>query len=93
MKKLETTDFAFSCATRLRGASFAVFCAMSTTAEGGDYLFKPLREFAKNSARLIKKCTKPDRKEYNKICFRVAVGFAVMGFIGFFVKLIFIPIN
>ena len=28
--------------------------------------------------------------EYNKICSRTALGFVVMGFIGFFVKLIFI---
>lgn len=28
--------------------------------------------------------------EYTKICTRTAVGFIVMGFIGFFVKLIFI---
>ncbi|KAK9864184.1 hypothetical protein WJX84_009283 [Apatococcus fuscideae] len=53
----------------------------------------PLNDFAKNSARLVKRCTKPDKKEYTKICTRTAVGFIVMGFIGFFVKLIFIPIN
>jgi hypothetical protein len=28
--------------------------------------------------------------EFNKICLRTALGFVVMGFIGFFVKLIFI---
>lgn len=27
-----------------------------------DYVYKPLGEFAKNSARLVKRCTKPDRK-------------------------------
>jgi len=32
-------------------------------------------------------------QEYQKIAFATAVGFAVMGFIGFFVKLIHIPIN
>lgn len=31
--------------------------------------------------------------EYQKIAFATAVGFAIMGFIGFFVKLIHIPIN
>ncbi|QDZ17563.1 Sec61-gamma subunit or ER translocon [Chloropicon primus] len=54
---------------------------------------KPLQDFAKNSVRLIKRCTKPDAKEYKKICFQTIVGFSIMGFIGFFVKLIFIPIN
>lgn len=59
----------------------------------GDVMVKPLKEFAKNSARLVKRCTKPDRKEFMKVCTRTAVGFIVMGFIGFFVKLLFIPIN
>jgi protein translocase SEC61 complex gamma subunit len=31
--------------------------------------------------------------EYQKIAFATAIGFAIMGFIGFFVKLIHIPIN
>lgn len=59
----------------------------------GQVAVQPLKEFAKNSARLVKRCTKPDRKEFQRICIRTAIGFIVMGFIGFFVKLIFIPIN
>lgn len=59
----------------------------------GETVVKPLKEFGKNSVRLVKRCTKPDRKEFNKICSKTAIGFVVMGFIGFFVKLIFIPIN
>ncbi|VDN26420.1 unnamed protein product [Gongylonema pulchrum] len=47
-------------------------------------LIDPSKQFAKDSIRLVKRCTKPDRK---------AIGFAIMGFIGFFVKLIHIPIN
>jgi inner membrane protein involved in colicin E2 resistance len=31
--------------------------------------------------------------EFSKVAIRTAIGFIVMGFIGFFVKLIFIPIN
>lgn len=54
---------------------------------------EPLRQFAKDSFRLVKRCTKPDRKEYQKIAIATAIGFAIMGFIGFFVKLIHIPIN
>ena len=74
-----------------------------------DYV-KPLKEFAKDSIRLVKRCTKPDLKgstliqdgwvkvllflsEFQKIALATAVGFAIMGFIGFFVKLIHIPIN
>ncbi|CAF3029454.1 unnamed protein product [Rotaria sp. Silwood2] len=54
---------------------------------------EPCKQFFKDSYRLIKKCTKPDRKEYQKIAMATAIGFAIMGFIGFFVKLIHIPIN
>lgn len=53
----------------------------------------PVRQFAKDSLRLVKRCTKPDRKEYQKIAIATAIGFCIMGFIGFFVKLIHIPIN
>jgi protein transport protein SEC61 subunit gamma and related proteins len=31
--------------------------------------------------------------EFTKVATRTAIGFVVMGFVGFFVKLIFIPIN
>ena len=54
---------------------------------------EPLKQFGKDSIRLIKRCTKPDRKEFSKIAIATAIGFALMGFIGFFVKLIHIPIN
>lgn len=54
---------------------------------------EPGKQFFKDSYRLVKKCTKPDRKEFKKIAFATAIGFAIMGFIGFFVKLIHIPIN
>ena len=53
----------------------------------------PLKQFGKDSVRLVKRCTKPDRKEFQKIAMATAIGFAIMGFIGFFVKLIHIPIN
>ncbi|KAG8243349.1 protein transport protein Sec61 subunit gamma [Homalodisca vitripennis] len=54
---------------------------------------EPARRFAKDSLRLVKRCTKPDRKEFQKIAVATAIGFCIMGFIGFFVKLIHIPIN
>ena len=94
-------------------------------------------QFVRDSWRLMKRCTKPDRTgapavifaqsefcaavlrlaalfysiisfaelslclsaaslslaEFSKIAQATATGFAIMGFIGFFVKLIFIPIN
>ncbi|XP_022160016.1 protein transport protein Sec61 subunit gamma-like [Myzus persicae] len=56
-------------------------------------MLEPGRQFSKDSIRLVKRCTKPDRKEFKKIAIATAIGFCVMGFIGFFVKLIHIPIN
>jgi len=61
--------------------------------EALDYVRKPTEEFVKDSWRLVKRCTKPDRTEFTKVAQATSIGFAIMGFIGFFVKLIFIPIN
>jgi protein transport protein SEC61 subunit gamma-like protein len=58
-----------------------------------EVLIEPLKQFAKDSVHLVKKCTKPDRKEFTKIAKAVSIGFFIMGFIGFFVKLVHIPIN
>jgi len=43
--------------------------------------------------RLLKRCEKPDRKEFSKVARLTAIGFLAVGFLGFVVKLIFIPIN
>ncbi|KOO29210.1 protein transport protein sec61 gamma subunit [Chrysochromulina tobinii] len=61
--------------------------------EAIEYVKKPTEEFIRDSWRLVKRCTKPDRQEFSKIAQATTIGFAIMGFIGFFVKLIFIPIN
>eukprot|EP00884_Botryococcus_braunii_P012007 jgi/Botrbrau1/20807/Bobra.0156s0036.1 len=58
-----------------------------------DSVILPLKDFAQQSVRLINRCNKPDAKEFKKVSSKTALGFVVMGFIGFFVKLIFIPIN
>jgi protein transport protein SEC61 subunit gamma-like protein len=100
-----------------------------------EVLIEPLRQFARDSVHLVKKCTKPDRKEFTAIaratvriyrvynndlnscllysrtfvryhvrstltlvlltrhCSSQGIGFLIMGFIGFFVKLVHIPIN
>lgn len=57
-----------------------------------------VKDFYKDSKRLMTRCSKPDKKgktyvEYTKIVTACAIGFAIMGLIGFFVKLVFIPIN
>lgn len=58
-----------------------------------EVLIEPLKQFAKDSVHLVKKCTKPDRKQFTAIAKATGIGFLIMGFIGFFVKLIHIPIN
>lgn len=59
--------------------------------------------FVKEGTQFLKRCTKPDRKgkwvgsyhvaEFIQICRAVCTGFVLMGFIGYLVKLIHIPIN
>ena len=46
-----------------------------------------------DSIHLVKKCTKPDRKEFARIASATMIVFLIMGFVGFFVKLVHIPIN
>mmetsp|Transcript_8395 Transcript_8395/g.9406 ORF Transcript_8395/g.9406 Transcript_8395/m.9406 type:complete len:84 (+) Transcript_8395:141-392(+) len=57
------------------------------------YVVQGSYEFGVNSRRLIQRCTKPDAKEFKKIAVACAIGFGIMGFIGYTVKLVFIPIN
>ncbi|WVW83714.1 protein translocase SEC61 complex gamma subunit, archaeal and eukaryotic [Kwoniella bestiolae CBS 10118] len=51
------------------------------------------QQFIKEGTQFVNRCTKPSKEEYIQLCRAVAVGFVVMGFIGYFVKLIHIPIN
>jgi protein transport protein SEC61 subunit gamma and related proteins len=56
-------------------------------------LLEPLAEFYRDSKYLVMQCNKPDREEFAKVARATGVGFLIMGFIGFFVKVIHIPIN
>ncbi|KEF58721.1 protein transporter Sec61 subunit gamma [Exophiala aquamarina CBS 119918] len=51
------------------------------------------REFFKDGTQFINRCTKPDRREFIKISQAVGMGFLIMGAIGYFIKLIHIPVN
>jgi protein transport protein SEC61 subunit gamma-like protein len=51
------------------------------------------KDFIKDGAQFMTRCTKPDQKEYIKICQAVGVGFLIMGAVGYVVKLIHIPVN
>ncbi|KAK3077108.1 hypothetical protein LTS18_011192 [Coniosporium uncinatum] len=51
------------------------------------------KEFFKDGQQFMNRCTKPDKREFLKISQAVGIGFVVMGAIGYFVKLIHIPVN
>ena len=52
-----------------------------------------LTQFYKDSKYFFNKCTRPDKAEYTKILSASCMGIVVMGFIGYIIKLVFIPIN
>ncbi|KAL1413604.1 hypothetical protein Q8F55_001379 [Vanrija albida] len=51
------------------------------------------QSFVKEGTHFINRCTKPTESEYIQLCKAIAIGFGVMGVIGYLVKLIHIPIN
>ncbi|VWU53101.1 secretory complex protein 61 gamma subunit [Hepatocystis sp. ex Piliocolobus tephrosceles] len=57
------------------------------------YVVNGINNFVNDSVRLIRKCTKPSKKEYTNIVYACSFGFLIMGFIGYTIKLVFIPIN
>lgn len=62
-------------------------------AEGFEKLTEVPTEFLKDGTAFIKRCQKPDRKEYFKIIRAVGIGFIMMGVVGYAVKLLHIPIR
>jgi protein transport protein SEC61 subunit gamma-like protein len=75
------------------------------TLNGINSIVDDVKGFANDSVRFLRKCNKPDKKgkgwlereiclsEYLKIASSCAIGFAVMGLVGYVIKLVFIPIN
>ncbi|KAF9270602.1 secE/sec61-gamma protein [Marasmius fiardii PR-910] len=51
------------------------------------------QQFVRDGNQFLTRCTKPSQREFLQISRAVAVGFFVIGFIGYLVKLIHIPIN
>lgn len=58
-----------------------------------EYVIYPMSVFIRNSRMLVQKCTKPNYRDFTASGMATLMGFVVMGFIGFAIKLIFIPIN
>ena len=52
-----------------------------------------VQKFIADSIMFYQKCKKPDYTEYMKILQACIMGFFIMGAIGYFIKLVFIPIN
>ena len=50
----------------------------------------PLSEFYHDSLNLLRRCNKPDRKEFMRVMTATGIGFLVMGGLGFLAKLIHI---
>lgn len=57
------------------------------------YVVQISQEFIRDSIRLVRRCTKPDAKEFQSMMRACTFGMLMMGLIGFVVKLVFIPIN
>ena len=53
----------------------------------------PARKFIEDASRLLRKCSKPDARELKQTAYATGLGLLVMGFVGYFVKLVHIPIN
>jgi protein transport protein SEC61 subunit gamma-like protein len=51
------------------------------------------RDFFRDGMLFVRRCTKPDKREFIKISQAVGMGFIIMGAIGYFIKLIHIPVN
>jgi protein transport protein SEC61 subunit gamma and related proteins len=50
-------------------------------------------KFFKDAKNFALRCKKPDRKQFTDLVRACAMGFAIMGFTGCFVKLVCIPVN
>merc|ERR1739838_979831 len=57
------------------------------------YWTSKLVRFYKNSEDYIRTCYKPDKDEFMDVAKNIGFIFLIIGFIGYFVKLMFIPIN
>lgn len=71
---------------------------LRTTPGGSGSVVQPCAGDASQTARslgrrLVKRCNKPDRKEFLKVARLTALGFLATGVIGFLVKVIFIPVS
>ncbi|EEB05933.1 translocon gamma subunit Sss1 [Schizosaccharomyces japonicus yFS275] len=62
-------------------------------AEKSDDFSELPKTLYKEGSAFVKRCVKPNRKEFLSVSKAVAAGFILMGFIGYIIKLVHIPIN
>ncbi len=53
----------------------------------------PVQALITNSKTLLQRCEKPTYLEFQRSVKMTLVGFAVLGLLGVFIKVVFIPIN
>lgn len=56
-------------------------------------LAKIAQEFFRDSTRLLRRCSKPDRAEFKRVSTRVGVWAFIAGSVAFLIKIIFLPIR
>ncbi|EJW04490.1 protein translocase SEC61 complex gamma subunit, archaeal and eukaryotic [Edhazardia aedis USNM 41457] len=61
--------------------------------EKKDVKFKIITEHVKAAQMFMKKCVKPNLKEFSSLLKVEMLGIAGLGLVGFFIKIIHIPIN
>ena len=59
----------------------------------GTKVVEPLAEFVGDARDFISRCAKPKFAEMREVSSVVGVGFLIMGVIGFFVRLLSMPLN
>lgn len=52
---------------------------------------EPSWQVVKDWVQVVNRCTKPDRKEFQKIAMATAIQCAIMGFVGFFCEIDLYP--
>lgn len=58
-----------------------------------DMVYAPAKKFVDDCKRVIKRCQLPSLKVIKKTALSTAVGFAILGSVGFVFKLVSKPIN
>lgn len=66
---------------------------MTETQSTINNVLKKPSDFMRDCIHILNRCTKPDKREYIKVAQAIAIGFCFMGFIGYFIQIIHIPIR